>query len=176
MSAASLICWHFSAFARYRSDQALPVHLGYAKERPAIGESVAHQRQKAERVGLSERQSGTNSAPFPGWYRSGKAKGVLMHKVLIVVLLLGLVGCAGQPVRFTHSSATQEKFLQDRYACYQETAQRVSTASIDSYGGGALSEVKPNCSAFRACLAARGYLQAQDGNLEVPASAKIECK
>src|SRR5262249_12926872 len=48
---------------------ALPVHLGYAKERPAIGESVAHQRQKAERVGLSERLSGTNSAPFPGWYR-----------------------------------------------------------------------------------------------------------
>src|SRR5262249_3175354 len=45
VSAASLICWHSPAFARYCSDRdnikPLPVHLGYAKERPAIGESVA---------------------------------------------------------------------------------------------------------------------------------------
>jgi hypothetical protein len=38
-----------------------------------------------------------------------------------------------------------------------------------------VSEVKPNCSAFKACLAARGYLEAENGNLEVPSSAKIEC-
>jgi hypothetical protein len=55
--------------------------------------------------------------------------------------------------------------MQDRYACYHETAQRL----VADRGA---SEVKPSCGAFNACLAARGYLQSKDGNLEVPASAK----
>ena len=47
--------------------------------------------------------------------------------------------------------------MQDRYACYHETAQRV----VADRGA---SEVKP--------AVVRGYLQSKDGNLEVPASAK----
>jgi hypothetical protein len=45
--ATSAHCWHFSAFAKYRSDRedikSPPVHLGYANERPAFDESMAFQ-------------------------------------------------------------------------------------------------------------------------------------
>ena len=86
-----------------------------------------------------------------------------------------LTSCSGTLPKFSHPTATQEKFLQDRYACYRETAQRVSTASVGEYGGGAVSEVVPNCSAFRACLAARGYLETENGSLVVTSSTKINC-
>lgn len=72
--------------------------------------------------------------------------------------------------------ATLDQFLRDRYACYQETAQRVSGAAITPYGGAATSNVIPSCSAFSACLAARGYLRNDaGGSLVVPPGAVLQC-
>jgi hypothetical protein len=91
---------------------------------------------------------------------------------LLVLCLPTLSACAG-PIRYSNPTATPDRFVKDRYDCYRETAQRVEKG--DRYGVGTYSELKPNCSAFNACLAARGYFQLKDGNLEVPASDKIDC-
>lgn len=80
------------------------------------------------------------------------------------------------PIRFEKTGATQEQLLRDRYECYQETKQRVSGAYVNQYSGVADSRVIPRCDAFKACLAARGYIRSDIGNLLVPASAVIECQ
>jgi hypothetical protein len=35
------------------------------------------------------------------------------------------------------NNATEEQIMKDRYACYQETQQQVSTAYVNRYGGAA---------------------------------------
>ena len=107
------------------------------------------------------------------------------------ILLLSAVvsGCTPMPqtyFRFTSSNnATEQQFVNDRYECYKETQQQVSNAIVNQYGGVANSQVMPLCSAFYACLAARGYYRAADttdltvfntpGNYYVPQSAEIHC-
>ncbi len=74
-----------------------------------------------------------------------------------------------------------ETFLKDRFACYQETKQVVSEFRANQYGGYGSAKVKPSCSAFNACLAAKGYFetynsQASGANiLTIPVTARIDC-
>ena len=85
---------------------------------------------------------------------------------LLAISLLA-TACAIGPRRWASSNvgATQQQFVQDRYACYQETRAPVGTAYSHAYGSGAGSVVKPSCSAFISCLAARGYTEQKEGNL-----------
>jgi hypothetical protein len=81
-------------------------------------------------------------------------------------------------IRYINTShPTQQQWAQDRYACLQETQQRVSL-------GAATSVVMPTCSAFNACLAARGYHRSNTANIAdlnssgsygVTPSEKIQC-
>src|SRR2546425_1016341 len=107
-------------------------------------------------------------------------------KQLGIILLVATVsGCATTYYRYISTSgATQEQFMRDRYSCYQETQQRVSNAYVNQYGGTSSSQVRPTCSAFNACLAARGYHRSdttnladfnQPGSLSVPQGAVIQC-
>jgi hypothetical protein len=107
-------------------------------------------------------------------------------KCFAAVLLVGMVGgCATSYIRYVNSSSpSQQQWAQDRYSCLQQTQQRVSTAVEDQYGGAASSVVMPSCSAFNACLAARGYLRSDTtnvadlnlpGSFSVPEGAKIQC-
>ena len=84
----------------------------------------------------------------------------LVSKNVGVTLIIAAVsGCATTPtyIRYINPKSTQEQFMKDRYACYIETQQRVSSAYANQYGGAASSQVIPSCSAIGACLAARGY-------------------
>lgn len=85
-----------------------------------------------------------------------------------------LLGCASAP-RYTKKGATEEQFLKDRYACLQENQQRIETANVDSFNGNYSSKVMPSCSALASCLAARGYYQAEQGELVIPSGAVIRC-
>lgn len=112
-----------------------------------------------------------------------------MRKISLIAIGL-LTACATeqaqqtqQPVRFTHKTATLDQLFKDRYECLKETEQRQTQSAASgyadgygaNYGGSSKSTVKPTCSALGACLAARGYIKAPNGNLEVPASAIIHC-
>jgi hypothetical protein len=106
-----------------------------------------------------------------------------MRSILrLLPVLIGLAGCAqAQPVRspeirYINNKATQEQLLRDRYACLQETQQRDSGAAVSGAYGAAFSQVMPNCGAFNACLAARGYILSPNGNLVVPPGAGIQCR
>lgn len=109
-------------------------------------------------------------------------------KSIGIILLVAVIGgCATTPtyIRWmTNTGATQQQFMNDRYACLQETQQRVSGAFVNQYGGASSSRVMPPCSAFNACPAARGYYRAdttnlddfrQPGSLFVPQGAGIQC-
>lgn len=114
-------------------------------------------------------------------------KGVAMRKVILMLLSVFVSGCAN-PTYYRYinnQGATQDQFMKDRYACYTETQQRVSGAYVNEYGGASSSQVMPSCSAFNACLAARGYYRSDTqnladfnapGSLSVPAGAVIYCK
>lgn len=103
----------------------------------------------------------------------------------IILLVTAISGCAPTYIRWmTTTGATQQQFMNDRYACLQQTQQRVSGAYVNQYGGAASSQVVPPCSAFNACLAARGYYRAdtanpadfsQAGSLSVPQGTAIQC-
>jgi hypothetical protein len=112
-----------------------------------------------------------------------------MRETFVTIMLaLLMAGCASRPqtyMRYVGSTgASQDQFMKDRYTCYQETRARMSGAYANQYGAAAGSQVVPPCSAFNACLAARGYYRADTTNLDdfkvpgnyfVPASAMIQC-
>ena len=111
-------------------------------------------------------------------------------RLLIAVTAAGVLNaCAARQqsyMRYVNNRAvSQDQFMKDRYSCYQETQARVSAAAADRYGAAARSQVMPPCSAFNACMAARGYYRAADttnledfkrpGNYYVPQGAAIQC-
>ena len=97
--------------------------------------------------------------------------------VITAAVLAGTVSsCVMPPAHFvSNAGASQDKFMQDRYACLKETQQPTSAAFVGGDTGSARSVVEPSCGAFNACLAARGYSQSQTGPLTVPREAVISC-
>jgi hypothetical protein len=105
--------------------------------------------------------------------------------VILLIPTLVVAGCAPSYMRYvSNNGASQQQFMQDRYACYQETRERVSSAAVNRYGGAASSQVIPSCSAMGACLAARGYFRSdtsdladfqKPGNYSVPQGAVLQC-
>ena len=67
-----------------------------------------------------------------------------------------LSGCA--QYLWVKGGISQEQANQDRYACLQESQQRVSSAYVSEYGGSAQDSVTTNVELYNACMAARGYV------------------
>jgi hypothetical protein len=108
----------------------------------------------------------------------------MFRSVHLCVVAFGAVlvsGCATTPpppvMRWTsNNNATQEKWLNDRNTCYNETEQRMSEGSVDQSGAKANSVDGPICRAFNACLAARGYIRSDaTGALTIPEGASVLC-
>ena len=98
---------------------------------------------------------------------------------LVVFITLPLGACCFNPLpaKYLNYNATQDDFMKARYECYKETAQRVSDVYVNPYGGVAGSEVMPSCSAFNACMASRGFIEADtNGNFAVPQGMEIKCR
>lgn len=75
-----------------------------------------------------------------------------------VASAVALAACAPLPeTTWQKSGATQNDFSTDRYACLQESQQRVSNATVNGYGGRADSGVITNGNLFAACMNARGW-------------------
>jgi len=110
---------------------------------------------------------------------------ILSKNLGMVLLATAVSGCAPTYIRYlSNNGASEQQFMNDRYACLQETQQRISSAYVNGYGGVANSRVMPPCSAINACLAARGYYRSdtrnpadfnQPGSLSVPPGAVIQC-
>jgi hypothetical protein len=82
-----------------------------------------------------------------------------MKRIAIASSIILLSGCANNKV-WEKPGATQAEFAQEKYACMQQSQSRVSTASVNQYGGGGFSAVTTNKPLFDACMNARGwYLQ-----------------
>jgi predicted aspartyl protease len=76
--------------------------------------------------------------------------------IAAVPATLVLFGCAAQTT-WVKPGLTQEEFAKDRYACMQQSQQRVGTAYVSQYGGGASNRVITNGNLFNACMNAQGY-------------------
>jgi hypothetical protein len=100
-----------------------------------------------------------------------------MEVAFIFSVVAGCASTAPTIMRWTNNNnATQDQWMKDRYACYSETQQRISGATVNQSGGNANSIVIPMCSAFNACLAARGYVRSDaTGTLTIPEGAVVQC-
>lgn len=64
-------------------------------------------------------------------------------------------GCAS-PV-WEKRGASRDDYSKDRYACLQESQQRVSAAAVNQSGGASSNRVVTNEGLFRACMNSRGW-------------------
>ena len=83
----------------------------------------------------------------------------MSRKLIALLFAVYLSGCAAQPMHWAKPGATQEAFMQDRYACLQQTPKNASWA----YNGPLLIS----------CMAARVYKEDPNGNLTVPPEARV---
>jgi hypothetical protein len=104
---------------------------------------------------------------------------------LIMLLLISIAGCAAppeqlRPVRFFHSTATEEQFIKDRNECFKMAVwikAKGTMKGFENYGANqkTLKRVIPSCRVFGYCLSERGYIETEDGNLEVARDEIIIC-
>ena len=93
-----------------------------------------------------------------------------MKKISALLFFL-ITGCAPPAPKYDGPGSFQD-FVNVRYQCVLETSARTSGAFVNQYGGASSSRVMPSCSAFSACLAAKGYYKSQTGRFD-PAAAGI---
>ena len=74
----------------------------------------------------------------------------------VVCIALSVAGCATKSLWYK-DGGTRQEFNGDRYACLQESQQRVSSAYVGAYGGSAQNSVRTNGQLFDACMNARGW-------------------
>jgi outer membrane murein-binding lipoprotein Lpp len=76
----------------------------------------------------------------------------------------------------SNNHASQEKWLNDRNTCYNETQRGLTDESPDQPGVKTNSVDGPICRAFNACLAAHGYVRSDaTGTLTIPQDASVQC-
>jgi len=80
-----------------------------------------------------------------------------MRKILTIVAIVALSGCASSVYWNFPSGGTDQQFRQDDYACIQESQQQTSSAYVGPYGGNAQSYTAPNKQLYKSCMYARGY-------------------
>ena len=87
----------------------------------------------------------------------------------LAVCVVALGGCARAPARFSKPGATEQVFMQDRYACIQQSQQNRGAANAYvAYTG-----VIVNRGVFMSCMGARGYLLDPNGSLAAQPGTEI---
>jgi len=95
-----------------------------------------------------------------------------MKKMMSITAIFALSGCATATVY--EGPGSFQDFANVRYQCVKETSARFSSGSADRYGAAASSSVKPSCSAFKACLASKGYFENENGRFSSE-SIPVDC-
>ena len=95
-----------------------------------------------------------------------------MKKMMSITVIFALSGCATSTVY--EGPGSFQDFANARYQCVRETSARISRGSADQYGAAASTSVKPSCSAFKACLASKGYFVNDNGRFSSE-SIPVEC-
>jgi len=101
-----------------------------------------------------------------------------MRLAFCTSIVFALVACVARPPpkpvsRFTKPGATQQQYMADRYACYQESAQNASGAYVNQYAGAARSGVVHSRNAWLACMGGHGYVLDPNGDLAPPPGMEI---
>ena len=76
---------------------------------------------------------------------------------VVVASAILLSACAQPQNVWTKPGASHQDFSGDRYACMQESQQRVSGSYVNAYAGTSTNKVITNSSLFASCLNARGW-------------------
>lgn len=88
-----------------------------------------------------------------------KQTGVYMKTTLrflsVMVGVLTVAGCAQN--LWIKPNAGQGEFERDRYACLQQSQQRVGAAQVNAYGGSAVNTVATNDMLFSTCMGSKGW-------------------
>lgn len=88
-----------------------------------------------------------------------------------------MAGCeSSRALRYQATGKSLDDLLQARYECLKETQQQAWSVIYGRSTTPPTQAVLPTCSAFHACLAARGYVRVERGGLAVPKGLEIDCK
>jgi hypothetical protein len=83
-----------------------------------------------------------------------------MKRIAIASSIILLSACANNNNVWVKPGASTTEFAQTKYACMQQSQNRVSSAYVNEYGGSSESRVTTNSPLFSACMNAQGsYLQ-----------------
>ena len=80
-----------------------------------------------------------------------------------VLLAVGVAACAPQIVHWAKPGTTYDQYLKDRYACIRDAKGESAYGSFDRNGGSFSGDTVVKGDIFKACMAAAGYVQAQEG-------------
>jgi hypothetical protein len=95
-----------------------------------------------------------------------------MRAVMLFCLLLSLTGCA-KTMAFSKAGATQTQFMQDRYACIQQsTVTNVEGRSYEGTGSVSTS-LAVGQGVFVSCMSLKGYQLDENGTLLPPAGGEV---
>jgi hypothetical protein len=80
-----------------------------------------------------------------------------MKRIAVASSIILLSACAANNNVWVKPGASQTEFASQRYACMQQSQQRVSSAYVNQYGGSSDSRVTTNNPLFGACMNAQGW-------------------
>lgn len=65
------------------------------------------------------------------------------------------------------AGATQDDFLQQRYACMKEATTRYAGANVNPTGGSAVNQEVISCQMYQACMEANGFRLVPNGRFQM---------
>jgi hypothetical protein len=82
----------------------------------------------------------------------------------------------GSPPRWANNNdPTSDQWMNDSSACVTETKQKFSDPRANQSVAAANSTEAPTCSAYKACLGARGYYRSESGTLTDAQGTEAMC-
>lgn len=75
----------------------------------------------------------------------------MRYSAHVVIVTIALTACAKpQPLHYSHPTANQQTYLQDRYACLQQAQQGRSGTDVNAYGGASQTTIVTSRAVFMA--------------------------
>jgi hypothetical protein len=98
----------------------------------------------------------------------------ILRTLIATASWLLLAGCVTSQPRYFAPGKTEQDLLKARMQCFAELQK--NPALVRKGDARADKPALPGCGALNACLATRGFLKAEEGNVELPKGATLQCE
>jgi hypothetical protein len=99
----------------------------------------------------------------------------LQAVVVPLIALLMLEGCVTSQQRYYAPAKSEQDLLKARLQCFSEIHKSAGKAPSKNNAAATPAKTAVDCGPVNACLAAKGFLPSEKGNLALPDGASLEC-